>query len=215
MDQREYYDNYYQDVVGKGGVGFLYRLYHNWLEANSKDFYSRCVEVGSGDSQHYEFVRHKFESYFELDLRNTEPVDKNIIGRQKAFGNAEDLSVFDNSSVDRLLASCVLVHLSDPEKALKEWKRVVRPGGEIDIYIPCEPGFLLRLAQILTTRRKCKKLGITYDQLHYREHRNHQPLLSMLIKDIFSNDIILKKGFPVTFGYWQFRLFEVYKIRLT
>ena len=42
----------------------------------------------------------------------------------------DELPLADNS-VDFVLSSHVIEHFPDPIKALKEWRRVVRPGGDI------------------------------------------------------------------------------------
>lgn len=42
----------------------------------------------------------------------------------------------DDSSVDFVISSHVIEHFPDPIKALKEWRRVVRPGGYIYVVAP-------------------------------------------------------------------------------
>ena len=42
----------------------------------------------------------------------------------------------DDSSVDFVINSHVIEHFPDPIKALKEWHRVVRPGGYIYVIAP-------------------------------------------------------------------------------
>src|ERR1700748_608382 len=47
-----------------------------------------------------------------------------------------DLLPLEDSSVDFVISSHVIEHFPDPIKALKEWRRVVRPGGYIYIIAP-------------------------------------------------------------------------------
>lgn len=54
-------------------------------------------------------------------------------------GNAQDLSRFDDETFDEIYASHVLEHFdyNGPlQKALKEWHRVLKPGGKVYISVP-------------------------------------------------------------------------------
>ncbi|MEN7547926.1 class I SAM-dependent methyltransferase [Rapidithrix thailandica] len=43
---------------------------------------------------------------------------------------------FENDSFDLIIASDVLEHIQDEEKALHEWFRVLRPGGWLLVFVP-------------------------------------------------------------------------------
>jgi SAM-dependent methyltransferase len=49
-----------------------------------------------------------------------------------------DLAVlpFEDQSVDRLLSIAVLEHVSEPERHIAEFRRVLKPGGSMLVYIP-------------------------------------------------------------------------------
>ncbi len=47
-----------------------------------------------------------------------------------------DLQRIKSSSYDFILASHTLEHTSNPIKALKEWIRVVKPGGSLIVILP-------------------------------------------------------------------------------
>ncbi|HKY38353.1 MAG TPA: class I SAM-dependent methyltransferase [Polyangiaceae bacterium] len=49
-----------------------------------------------------------------------------------------DLEVlpFSDESVDRLLSIAVLEHVSEPERHIAEFRRVLKPGGSLLVYIP-------------------------------------------------------------------------------
>jgi hypothetical protein len=87
----------------------------------------------------------------------------------------------------------------------------VKPGGAISIYIPCEPGILLRLLQALTTRRKQRQLGIDAKYLHYGEHRYNYPFVITIIKNVFNGNFRVRK-FPFLFGSFDFNLWSVVTI---
>jgi len=50
-------------------------------------------------------------------------------------GDVHDLPLADNS-VDAVIAMCILTHVEDPQKAMKEMYRVLRPGGHIFMFLP-------------------------------------------------------------------------------
>jgi phosphatidylethanolamine/phosphatidyl-N-methylethanolamine N-methyltransferase len=210
----EYYENTYSKVLESGAVGKVAAHYHKMLEKGHSKNWPLCLEIGAGNAQHFKYVKHDFDKYISSDIRR--PRDKSVNNPDPRLEfeilDAEDLSSFNDESVDRLIATCVLPHLANPEKALHEWKRVVKKGGVIDIYLPCEPSLLLGLAQSMTTKKKVEKLGWNYERLQYREHRHHYPMLRMLIKEVFENDKIKVRNFPPGLKFWQLGLFRTYRI---
>lgn len=51
-------------------------------------------------------------------------------------GNAADLYWFRNGVFDYVFSSHLLEHLERPKAALKEWLRVLKPGGFLVLYLP-------------------------------------------------------------------------------
>jgi SAM-dependent methyltransferase len=50
--------------------------------------------------------------------------------------DGSDMSIIADDSYDFILSSHNLEHLANPVKALKEWQRVVRPGGGLILVLP-------------------------------------------------------------------------------
>jgi len=71
-------------------------------------------------------------------------------------GPAEDLYWFRDSVLDFVYASHLLEDFDDTEAVLREWLRVLRPGGHLVIYCPDEQRF----------RAHCQATGQPYNPHH-------------------------------------------------
>lgn len=205
--------NYYECVINNGFVHKIKSLIHVSMEKSiPNQSLPHILEVGAGSGVHRNFVSSNYGSYTELDIMYELPSqDGNL---QKIPGDCQDLSLFESNSFDRLIATCVLAHLADPEKAILEFRRVVKSHGYISLWIPCETNFILRTSQRLTTKRKFKALGDDYDTSHYLEHRNYYLFLDALIRKVFKDDQIQGHRFPFPFLPWSANLLDLYTIKI-
>ena len=60
---------------------------------------------------------------------------KNKVGKQYIL-DATNLSGIDSNKYDFLVSSNCLEHIANPIKAIKEWERIVKPGGHLLILVP-------------------------------------------------------------------------------
>lgn len=180
-------------------------------------FFPTVVEVGAGAGEHFPQVRHRFDRYFLTDLnpvrlavaRAALPCDQ-AARVTVASEDARRLS-FDDESVDRLIACHILEHLPDPHAVLREWHRVVRPGGVLSILLPCDPGLLWRTGRALGPRTAAKRAGIEYDYWMAREHVNGIGNLVTLIRYYF--DAIDETWSPAKLPSVDLNLFYLCQIR--
>lgn len=215
-----FYDQSYEEEMGTGLIGIFWRFIHRQLSriVASTDN-SIIFEIGAGHGQHFDSAFHKSRLYIETDIRQSfgylktfSDKDLNLSGRIKRVMNAEALILVPNNSVDRVVVTCVLAHLRNPDTALIEWRRIVKPDGRLVIYIPCEPGLFLRFSRYFTTRKKLNSLGVNQDAIHWLEHRNHFPYLQLLIKQAFRNDNVQVKRFPFACLPWDLNLYAIISI---
>ena len=146
------------------------------------------------------------------DIRDYRPTKAFDLGEPFLRADAETLPFTDNS-VDRLISTCLLHHVTNPLKALRQWRTVVRPGGSITIFLSCDPGLLWRTGRRIGPRRKALKHGVEYDFLMALSHRNHVGSLVAILDTVFRHDVIQRSGFPISFlGSWNLNLAFVYQI---
>jgi phosphatidylethanolamine/phosphatidyl-N-methylethanolamine N-methyltransferase len=222
MNSKEYYEDVYSKIVYAGATGLIAKSIHKVMEklpiANHS--LNQILELGAGHGQHLQFVKNDYKKYFETDIEKTFLPIRSL-NLQKSQSevvqhsiDAENLSIYGDSSFDRLIATCLLVHLSNPEVALGEWRRVVRNGGWISIYIPCEPGLFLRFARHFTTVRAAKKMNRNHLSFHYREHVSYFSRLNLLVVESFSKDLVQRRFFPFLIPAWNLNLGVIYQIRV-
>ena len=225
--QSVYYEKYYQSLPCGNEDGFVSKLAHKAMERdfNANSHFPNILEVGAGDGLHLKYINHKFELITMTDL-SVASLDKiglspkhncpteNCGHHFKALVMDAEKLEFEPEIFDRTIASCLLLHLTNPEAALKEWKRVTKHGGYVTIYVPNEPGLLVRLGRALTTKRVANSLGYKgFDLLMAREHRIHGWGLDQMIKYVFADCEIAVAPWPFRLPFFL-RIFNVYQIKI-
>ncbi len=172
------------------------------------------LEVGAGSGHHFPQVKKTFSKYILTDSsQNMLAIAAGKYSKEITAGlievdhqDATALSYADNS-VDRLIATHVLEHLPNPVNVLKEWNRVVKPGGLISIVLPCDPGLLWRMGRYLGPRRNAKKMGLAYDYLQAAEHINSIYNLVVFIQHHF--DLLTENWYPTKMPVPDLNLFYI------
>ena len=218
-----FYSNYYEQVLRTGLIGAAQDRTHRAMEKQwkSEDRFETVLEVGSGKGEHFGFVRHSFAKYYETDLRTNNETENSTFGLRSVDGgkglireNADVMQLhYADHEFDRLIATCLVLHLEKPEKALSEMRRVTKSGGVISILVPCEPGLLLRISRRMLTSRKARQAGFSgYDLFNARDHINYLSGIDKLIKHVFRSDKIVVSRKPFKLPSWNLNLYFVYTI---
>ena len=202
----EYYRFFYEQVVGKKSsslMGYLSSYPHKLLE---KPFPSNTnfviLELGCGQNEHFKFVAQDFTRYYALDLNRPKqnPTHPNFEFIESSAANVP----LGSSSVDRVVLTCLLLHLDDPEKVLLEIKRVLKSPGFVSIYIPTEPSIFLRLFRVISSKRRARKLGYEgYDLFIARDHVTYFSRVLTLITYHFSGFDLSIKYRPFFIPFWN------------
>jgi phosphatidylethanolamine/phosphatidyl-N-methylethanolamine N-methyltransferase len=194
-----YYREYYAQVHGRGTGGRANgRLQDDLERARRGAHFDTVLELGAGELGHVEHVTHSFRRYVAADLRMpptltgwtllTAPDIPEADGRYFAQFDARELP-FPDETFDRLVATCLLMHLDDPILALTDWRRVVKIGGVLDILVPCDPGLFVRVYRSLVSRRRAASLGFEhFDLVNALDHKSPVSSLLVIAQHVFEND---------------------------
>jgi phosphatidylethanolamine/phosphatidyl-N-methylethanolamine N-methyltransferase len=227
--QGQYYRNSYNLIHYSGFMGYFTRSYHKRLEKPfRKSTFKKILEIGADQGQHLPFVRAAFSEYWMIDKSYDQEMNHKIESlngnegvpstARRSRQNAENLE-FEDNTFDRVIATCVLHHIKDSAAALKEMRRVVKDGGVVSIYLPCDPGIVYRMIRHFTSHLKqLKTEQVSMDFIKFRwslEHPNHFPGLKTQIESIFKNDSKKLSKFPIRFAGWNFNLYIVFQIQVS
>jgi len=189
-DNQNEVDNYYLESYVKvhsyGALGFANNYMHKKLEKYSGKFYQNTLEIGSGNFEHYNFIRHRYENLFAVDIREPETglkqrfLDDNL-NNKFVLGDAVKLP-FENNFFDRVYATCLIVHIADVRSLIKEWMRVTKPDGQIDFVIPCDPGLLLRIFRRFVSIPTAKKMGVSKSLCELVNNEEHVSSFNRTLK---------------------------------
>lgn len=221
-----YYKSDYNDVHYTGIQGIFTKSYHKRLEKGkflNRLIDPRILEVGAGAGQHIPFVTHKYSHYVFTDIQNQVDGYLDLLGIETESKNRVQFRLadaskldFSDNSFDRVISTCLLHHLSEPSVALEEWRRVVKNGGVISIYLPCDPGMIYRWVRHVTSHLKQeRKMGISGAEVKFlwaNEHKGHILGLLKSISWIFRRDEIQIKRFPFPFLSWNFNFYMTVQI---
>jgi len=177
---RTWSGTYERSNYEQGLSGYFLTRSHRWCEEpfGPDTHFGKVLEVGAGTGIHVRFVRHVFDEYWVTDL-NVPFLERAVaadaprsrgsvrVGQQDATS-----LTFADDTFDRVIAAHVLEHLPAPHRVLREWVRVLKPGGTLSLVLPCDPGVAWRIGRAVGSRGKFVKAGLDYDYWMAREHVN-------------------------------------------
>ena len=220
---RLYYQNTYETIHYSGILGMFTGRYHLALEDGIPEdsVNAQILEIGAGSGEHIPYVLNKPRRYYLLDPYPGEKIMK-LAEVDSTFqvlkASAENIPLAD-SQVDRVIASCVLLHVDDVRQTLEEIRRVSANGALIRIYLPMDPGLIYRAIRHLVSHRKtAKKMRKPMKAVKFiwaNEHRNHFLAVKSNIDYIFSEDDVKYKRYPLPFMSWNFNIYAIVTIKVS
>ena len=169
----EYEAFFYDRSLAAWATKIIHKAFENNIESN----FNKVLEVGGGEGHHLKYVNHPYEQYFltDIDLRPLTDYAELVKASGKLVNEFQDSSklTYVDNQFDRVIFMCVLHHVNDIEKTLKEARRVAKSGGLISIYLPTDPAILYRLLRKIFTFNQSRKLKTDYEHINALTHRNH------------------------------------------
>lgn len=134
---------YQRDQYAKGGIGFTYWNYRDKV-ALAYVTGKRVVDIGCGEGITLEKL---VKLYPEKQITGIDSEQENIdiCTEQRLpiqFGTVYNLP-FAAVTIDSVLFFEVIEHLDDPNKALQEINRVLKPGGRLILIFPNDLMFMI------------------------------------------------------------------------
>jgi SAM-dependent methyltransferase len=169
---------------------------------------TRTLEVGAGLGEHAAWEDLSAQEYIMLEYREdwAEGLRARHPGLTSLHGDIQAQLDFPAGSFDRVIAIHVLEHLPDLPSALREIFRLLSPGGQFDIVIPCEGGWAYELARKISSERMFKKhFGMEYKPIIQAEHINTYPeILEELARLPWRRTVT--RHFPLAIPPWHANL---------
>jgi SAM-dependent methyltransferase len=190
-EQEKIFSDWYQYWLSEAGMqgryNFIDRFGHRHAAKTFKDG-CKTLDIGAGNGAHLQYENLDRQEYVALEqsedlietIKNSYPQVKTVIG------DCQQEIDFQDNYFDRVLAIHVLEHLDNLPKTLRETHRVLRPGGEFSVVIPCEGGMLYQLGRKFSSERMfVKRYSQSYDWLIKYDHVNTAREVIFELKELF------------------------------
>lgn len=175
----------------------------------------KTLEVGAGLGSHLKYENLKAQDYYCLefreefckDIRKIHPADHVVCG------SIEEKTPWPDGFFDRVVAIHVLEHLRNLPAALAEIKRILKPGGFLDIVIPCEGGMAHTFARKISAERLFRKnFKMDFTPIHKNEHVNTFGEIDGLLKKNFRQE--RRSFFPLKVPLHTLNLAAGFRLKL-
>jgi len=182
----------YEDYLYTGAQGFIMKQNHRILSKNIPSNLNRKIlDIGGGSKPHVSIINLKEVSeYWVSDsyhvFKKNKSLEKIKI-KKHIYEDDPGYEYFHKNNIkfSRIIASHVLEHVDYPEKELLKWVQLLDKDGQLDIAIPCDPGWAWRIGQLIGRKKAIQTYKMSseaIDLMMTREHVNSCQNLVRIIK---------------------------------
>lgn len=224
MEKKKFSYEGYDDYLYTGLQGFVMRRNHRILSRDVDAGTNRKIlEIGGGAKLHGALVDLAgVEEYWVSDAQAVfdEHPDGGVgtadIPLRKHYADADPdyRELFESGHrFSRIIASHVWEHVRDPEGYLLKWVDLLEDDGQIDIAIPCDPGWTWRLGQLVGKRKAIETYGMTSREIDLKMTREHvNPCQNLIrIMKYYANSEV--RYFPTRVPITDMNLFVFFRAR--
>jgi SAM-dependent methyltransferase len=164
---------YWHEVLPQK-YGLLEKFNHGFSARNARHG-QKVLEIGAGLGEHIAYEPLMGVEYYAMEIlpKMAEAIKQRYPIVKVVTGDCEKPTNFDNNFFDRIIAVHVLEHLNNLPATIREMRRILKNGGEFNVIIPCEGGWLYSLARFVSAERLFKKrYNMDYGWLIRSEHVN-------------------------------------------
>jgi SAM-dependent methyltransferase len=179
---------------------------HGGLERFSHEYPVRraatgvTLEIGAGLGEHIRYEDLSNQRYYALELREdmADDIRERFPEVETVVADCQRRLPWDDDFFDRAVAIHVLEHLPNLPAALDELVRVLKPGGRLDVVIPCEGGLGYTLGRKLTVQRTFERRYNTSYDWHIKSDHVNTP--AEILQEVGARFVISDRR------YWPLRI---------
>ena len=191
----------------------VHKLMEKGIPKNIK--FEKILELGAYYGNHHQYIKNKYDEYYKTDLLYKKEYSE-VVGDSKIFYHYLDARKLRQLQLtyDRVIATCLIIHLEKPKIILEDWREVVNHGGYLTIWVQLEQSLLLTLIQSFISKPKFKKLGYNFDEIINTNHIHYPRSIDFFINEVFNKDKVKKYMYPFKFLPWFLNTTAVYQIKI-
>lgn len=183
------YHDFYSATQTSGLGGYVTKLGYQPIKQLYLDG-KAILEIGPGSLPHRDLWQGKPGLFISVDV---DP-EFHILAEKKSQSSfqavtrkREDTALpLPDETVDIILTFYSLEHITNLEENVKEFRRVLRPGGKFVGAVPNEGGLAWGLARFFSTRKWIQKhYGLDYDKIISWEHPNYVDDIQVTLDNYF------------------------------
>lgn len=174
----------YEKYLYTGISGLLMKRNHKILSKNVPEkLNKKILEIGGGASPHFNHTKligvNEYWISDNENLLNEKNLNYNSkfsfkINYHKADSDPNYDEFFKKEiKFSRIVASHVWEHLNYPEVKFLKWMSLLENYGRLDIAIPCDPGILFRLGQLIGRKKAIDNYNMSFKEIELMLSREH------------------------------------------